>query len=247
MNKIILNVLIGFLIFIGASNVLAAENEFKKNNPDGNKYEFARSYISALSYFRTIENRWSQNPPKKKFPKDELKMIRGNIEYYVLDNANLRIIKGYLNKYLTSSNQLMRKVSDLVIIACDKEIVLNDKAKDLWQNWLEYKTKAKPKVAEEKEFSNSLRQLELQRKEIDKSVIKASALMTKVLLSQDNANDKGKLLAITEKQRSKLLEDLEVYGKDVTDWGVKPGQSTLDASIAIIREVLEDPIFKAHK
>ena len=247
MHKQLICFLTGILIFTGSFQALAAENQFKKNNPDGNKYEFARSYISALSYFREIENRWSKKSPKKKFPKEDLKIIRGNIEYYVLDNSSLRIVKGYMGKYLSSPNPLMRKVADMVLVACEKEIVLNDKAKNLWQNWLEYKTKAKPKPSEEKEFVASQRQLELQRKEADKSIIKASVLLTKVLLSQDNSNDKGRFLAITSTQRDKLVADLDVYGKDVTDWGLKPGQSTLDASIAVIREVLEDSVFIAHK
>ena len=239
--------LAGILIFAGAFEVFAADNEFKKNNPDGYKYEFARSYISALSYFRSIDNRWSQNPPKKKFTKDDFKIIRGNIEYYVLDNSNLRIAKNYMTKYLSSPNLLIRKVADMMIVSCENDIVLNDKAKNLWQSWLDFKTHKKPTPTEEREFVNSQHQLELKRKESDKSIIKASILLTKVLLSQENATDKGKLLAITEKQRNKLLDNLDVYGKDVTDWGLKSGQSTLDASIAVIREVLEDPIFIAHK
>ena len=45
------------------------DSEFKKNNPDGNKYEFARSYISALSYFYAINQRWEKNSPKSMPPK----------------------------------------------------------------------------------------------------------------------------------------------------------------------------------
>ena len=71
-------------------------------------------------------------------------------------------------------------------------------------------------------------------------------MLTKVLLSQENKDDKGKQLAITAKERNKLLDDLDVYGKDVMDWGIKPGQTTLEASIAVIRELLEDPVFICH-
>lgn len=247
MQRPLIVLLIGFFILFVVGYTPAAENQFKKNNPDVNKYEFARSYISALSYFREIEKRWSQTPSKKKFAGDDLKIIRGNIEYYVLDNSNLRIAKNYITKYLDSPNLMMRKVSDILIVACDRDIDLNNKAKNLWQNWLNFKTQKKPKPAEERDFVNSQRSLELQRKESDKTIIKASILLTKVVLSQNNFDEKGRMLALTQKQRDKLITELDQYGKDVTDWGIKPGQSTLDASIAVIREVLEDPIFIAHK
>ena len=247
MQKIVNSLLAGVFIIIAAMNVAAAENEFRKNNPDGGKYEFSRSYISALSYFRVVEKRWNDSPPKKRFPKDDLKVIGGNIEYMVLDNADLRIAKNYMIKYLDSSNSLIRKVADTMIVACDKDIAINNKAKNLWQEWLNIKTKQKTTSKDEKEFIKFQEDLEVQRKESDKSIIKASILLTKVVLSQNNSSDKGKLLAITEKQRNKLLDNLDVYGKDVMDWGLKPGQSTLNASIAVIREVLEDPMFIAQK
>lgn len=246
-NALKVSLLLGLFVAASVWGVCAAENEFKANNPDGGKYEFARSYISALGYFHEINRRWEKNPPKKKFAGDEPKMIRGNIEYLVLDNSNLRITKNYMIKYLDSPNSLMRKVADIIVVACDKDIALNNKAKNLWQDWLSFKAQAKPKPSEEKAFVNSQREIELQRKESDKDIIKASILLTTVLLSQDNANEKGKLLAITQKQRDTLLDNLDVYGKDVLDWGLKTGQSTLEASIAVIRGVLEDPVFIAKK
>ncbi len=232
-------------LFLGVQ--VFADSEFKKNNPDGLKYEFARSYISALNYFYRINERWSKNPPKKKFKGDDFKIIRGSIEYLVQDNLDLRVAKNYMMKYLESPNLLIRKVSDMMIVSCDKDIALNNQAKNLWQDWFKHKPVSGVKTEEEKNFIKAQRGLEIQRKENDKSIIQASILMTKVLLSQNNANDKGHLLVISQKERYKLLDDLDVYGKQVLDWGLKSGQSTLDASIAVIREVLEDPVYTNHK
>src|SRR3989338_7584160 len=81
-----------------------AAGDFKASNPDGNKYEFARSYIAALSNLRGIDQRWLENPPKKIFPKDDLKIIKVSTSYLVLDNADLRIAKNYMVKYLGSPN-----------------------------------------------------------------------------------------------------------------------------------------------
>ncbi len=190
--------LIGTFILTSVFNASAAENPFKKNNPDGNKYEFARSYISALSYFQAIRTRWEKVPPKKKFAKDDIKVIHLSMDYLVNDNADLRVAKNYMIKYLDSPNSLMRKVSDLMIVACDRDIALNNKLKNLWQDWLIKKLQEKKvKPEDEKLFIEAQSDLELKRKESDKSIIKASILLTKVLLSQDNTNNKGKLLPIT--------------------------------------------------
>ena len=48
-------------------------DEFLKNNPDVRKYEFARSYITALSYMKDINDRWEKNAPKKHFAEQKEK------------------------------------------------------------------------------------------------------------------------------------------------------------------------------
>jgi len=63
------------------------------------------------------------------------------------------------------------------------------------------------------------------------------------LMSDKNQDGKGHLLAITAQQRQKLLDKLDSFGADNLDWGLKKGQSTLEGSIAVIREVLEDSLW----
>src|SRR5258708_1033609 len=104
---------IGLCVLMTFSGQPMTHDNFKKNNPDGYKYEFARSYVCALRYFYKISQRWSQDPPKKKFKGDDIKTIRVTIEYFVRDNADLRIAKNYMVKYLTHPNALMRKVADM--------------------------------------------------------------------------------------------------------------------------------------
>ena len=50
-------------------------------------------------------------------------------------------------------------------------------------------------------------------------------------------------MAITAQERQKLLDKLDSFGKDSLDWGLKSGQSPLEGSIAVIREILEDSIW----
>src|SRR5437773_2964405 len=100
---LILLVIGGLMAFHSAFAPAYAVDEFGKNNPDVKKYEFARSYITALSYMKDIYNRWNKNAPKKFFAHQKDKMIKSILNDLALDNSDLRIIKGYLLKYLTSS------------------------------------------------------------------------------------------------------------------------------------------------
>lgn len=220
-----------------------AADEFSKNNPDFRKYEFARSYITGLSYIKDINDRWGKNAPKKLFADQKNKMILATINDLALDSSDLRIFKHYMAKYLTFPNMLIRKVADTVVVSTSREIAVNDEEKKLWQKWYDLNVAGQVTRPKEKEFIKNQYAFELQRKEIDKDIIQASVLLTKVLISEKNNNGKGHLLAITAQQRQKLLDKLDSFGSDTLDWGLKSGQSTIEASIAVIREVLEDSIW----
>ncbi len=233
-----------FALYAGM-NILPAKaaDEFSKNNPDVFKYEFARSYITALSYMKDIDDRWNKDTPKKLFAHQKEKMIKATLNDLALDNSDLRIIKGYLLKYLMSPNMLMRKVADIVVVATSREISINDQEKKLWQNWYNLNLADQVTRPKEIDFVKSQANMELRRKEADKDIVQASVFMTKVLMSEKNKNGKGHRLAITAPQRQKLLDKLDSFGGDTLDWGLKPGQSTLAGSIAVIREILEDSLW----
>jgi len=220
-----------------------ADDQFSQNNPDRFKYEFARSYITALSYMREIDDRWNKNAPKKIFAHDKLKMIMASINDLALDSSDLLIIKHYLAKYLTAPNMLMRKVADMVVVATSSEIEVNHEEKSLWEKWYDLNRAGEATSFKSDEFVKSQYAMELWRKEFDKGIIQATILMTKVLISDQNKNDKGHLLAITAAQRQKLLTKLDSFGGDDLDWGLKPHQRTLESCISVIREVLEDSIW----
>jgi hypothetical protein len=247
MSKLFIYLISALLVFPSLSSAQEGVNEFKKNNPDGQKYEFARSYISALRSFHSINERWKKNSPKKRSKGDDVKMIRWSLEYLALDNSDLRVAKNYMIRYLSSPNALMRKTADTLIVACDQGIELNNKQKDLWQDWLTKKAGKGLTKNDERSFVQAQLSIENKRKESNKSIINASNLMVKVLLSDVNSDDKGYKLAISQKQRDALLDKLDSYGKHILDWGIKPGHNTLDASITIIREVLEDPVYTVRK
>jgi len=232
------------LAFYGAMapSFCLAGDEFSKYNPDIMKYEFARSYITALGYMKDIHDRWAKNTPKEHSTPQKLKMIQVTINDLAWDNSDLFIIKNYMRKYLVSPNMLMRKVADMMVVATARDILINHEEKALWQKWYDLNAAGQATSPKEKEFLKSQYLLELQRKEANKDMIKASIMMTRVLMSEKNKNGKGHLLAITAQQRQKLLDKLDSFGSDTLHWGLDSGQNTEEGSVAVIREVLEDSL-----
>jgi hypothetical protein len=218
-------------------------DEFSLNNPDIKKYEFARSYITALSYMKDINDRWKKNAPKKLFANQKNKMILATINDLSMDSSDLLIIKNYMAKYLVSPNMLMRKVADMVVVSISREIAINHEEKELWQKWYDLNSSGQASRPKEIEFVKNQYALELQRKEADSNIVQASVMMTRVMISDKNKNGKGRVLAITARQRQKLLDKLDSFGGGNLDWGLKAGQSTLEGSVAVIREILEDSIW----
>jgi hypothetical protein len=208
-------------------------SDFQKNNPDVRKYEFARSYITALGYLKAIDDRWNK----------KVKVIRASVNDLAEDNADLRIFKNYLVKYQDSPNGLIRKITNTVVTATGREIAVNDDEKTLWEEWYDLNKAGHATRPKEVDFVKAQHALALRRKEADKDIVQTSVLLTKVLMSDKNADSHGRRLAITSQQRQKLLDKLDSFGRDTLDWGLKPGQRTLEASIAAIREVLEDSIW----
>lgn len=245
MRRVLLIAIFGFFLSLNPSYSASPASTFKLNNPDVGKYEFSRSYISALGYLNVINERWKKSSPKNVYAGDDIKIMRGYVAYLIKDNADLRIAKNYLIKYLASRNILIRKTADTFIAACQTEIAINDQERAIWDQWFAVKSNNLDSRVNEKAFLKTQEQLSLDRKVARRGVIEASVLLTKVLRSELNANEKGKILAVNTKDRAKLLDYLEGYGSEMIAWGLKPGQDYVQASVAIIREVLEDSIYKS--
>lgn len=226
-----------------APATVSASEEFKKNNPDIRKFEFARSYISALSYIGKIDARWKKTSPKKVYAGDDVKVMRGYVAYLVKDNMDLRIAKNFLGPYLQAQNHLIRKTSDTFIAACLTLIAINDREKETWDQWYAVKSNQLDTRRNERAFVRAQQEMDYKRKEAYKDMVTASVLLTKVLRSDRNTGEHGHVLALTAKQRGTLLDNLDAFGKATMAWGMKPGQTSLQASIAVIREVLEDTVF----
>ena len=221
----------------------ASQQDFQRHNPDIGKYAFASSYISALGYVNSVHLRWKKNLPNKLYAGNDLKIMRGYVVYLIKDNVDFRVARNFLSKYLHYENLLIRKTADTFIAACLTHIAINDKEKQIWDQWYAVKSNHLDTPANEKAFIKTQKALSLKRKEADKTIVEASVLLANVLKSDRNADEKGRLLAITSKEREYLLSRLDEFGRETLDWGLKAGQDPMQASIAVIREVLEDTIY----
>ena len=241
--------IIFFFMFLLAGGPLVRcddGQEFKKHNPDGNKYEFVRSYVSGMSYVDRINKRWQAQNPKERFKDDPQKMFQAYVEYLALDNTELRIAKNFLTKYFNGNNDLMRKAADTFIATCEQLIEINRQERVLWQEFYKVRRDKKENVAaEEKVFVENEKNLNIKRQDISKTFIESALLTAHVMQSENSYVDAPYQLALTEEQRRKLIKRIDEFAKDNVDWGIKSGQSTFQASIAAIREILEDPIWKS--
>jgi hypothetical protein len=216
---------------------------FKKYNPDGMKYEFARSYIASLGYLNSIDQRWKKSPDIKK-KNSEDKFIAWNIERLNQDNMDIRIAKNYMIKYFSTTNLLMRKVTDSYVYSCDQLIGVNLQERQAWEDLKAFRERKKFDAAKEKQFIAYQEILAADRREAMKEIVASSVLMTKVLLSENTREkDVKKRLVLSTEQREKLVSKLDSYAKDNLDWSLKPGQTFVQAAEASVREVLEDSFY----
>ena len=169
---------------------------------------------------------------------DRLNTLRENLNN---NNVNLRVARNLLKRYKTSSNGLIVKATDLFMKTCDEQIAVNDQEKDLLEGFFNHSQEKLPTKALEKNFLKDQRNLALQRKESSKEFLKASLLVSKLLVS--NKEDRhGELiyLGLTNQERNNLIGQLNQFSGNKFKGKLRQGQSFLEGSITAIRQVLED-------
>jgi len=215
--------------------------EFRYQNPDGQKYEFVRDYLMSLSYIRNNAIRWNHNTYlSKEFPENQ-ERVNDLSDHLIRDNLNLRITRNMIERYRTPENGLILKATDLVMKMCNQQIALNNKERKLYRELYEVFGSNDKKDIDRIDFLARHQILSNQRKESWKNLLKSSIFVTRVLIS-DQPDYDGELssLGITHHQRRKLLSKLdEFYGEDI-EAEITVGQTFLEASISAIKEVLDD-------
>jgi hypothetical protein len=233
--------------FLISTSVLAQEGSFKNSNPDIDKYSFAKSFIAGLSYYARVAERQTKEEGTVIDGQKEAEVIRNYIDNRTLDNSELRIAKSYLVKYFESPNGLIRSVAMDTVAVYDRLLAMSVRERDLWKIFERYKSTGKPSDFNEEEFSRQQIALAREKKEVAKELVRQAVLSTKAMLSAERCESEGcQDLALTQDERDKLVKKLDSFVKTNMDWGMKPGQSTIEACVASIREVLEDSVYASQ-
>ncbi len=214
--------------------------EFKKNNPDGNKYEFIKSYIMALEYFKKNAKHDQEAMELSSSDIEKSKVIKQFIGNLKQANVNLRIARNLLKKFKTPDNGLILKTVDSFSKVCDEQTEFNNQEKamltELYQATQDATIKGNIGL-----FFKEYHALAQNRKQSLNKLLEASVLASKVLVSSQ-ANENGELmsLGITNDNRERLLKMLDGFYGQEFEGEMRDGQTFLGASVAVMKKVLED-------
>ena len=235
-------VLCCFLVFLPPGHAL--ESSFRELNPDAGKYAFVKDYIFALSYYARVAQRLQLEGEIVAESLDQQAVVRQLVANRTLDNTELRIARNYMSRYRSSASPFVRKTALTAIDAYQRLLSMSVRERTLWSDFLRYILAGKPESFDEKEFGRQQVLLAQQKKEVAKDVLRASVLATRVMLSAAHCEDEGcRVLNFTQDERDRLSAALSTVPGVNMDWGMKPGQSTVEACAAVIRESLEDPLY----
>lgn len=228
---------------VHAANAFSDPKQFIKNNPDGKKYEFVRDYIESLKFLKQNQNRAHSMLQKDYLKKDSGQKIEILKQNLVLDNFNLRVAKGLLRKYYTPENGLMLKATDTFNKMVDELADINNRESAQIEILLSNKTKITPDLIafENKSFAKTQNKWALKRRETYRKLIQTALLIPDILVSS-KPNEYGEFvtLGISKNERTKLLKQLDAFDGDKYRGDLRSGQTFLQASVSVIRKILED-------
>jgi CheY-like chemotaxis protein len=250
-KKILCQIILVFLIFALPCVSFAApltqgpvKTPFQEYNPDIDKFAFAKSFITSLSYYGRLNQRLAKEKTiGDKFDID-LNVIKALVDNRTLDNTELRIAKNYLPKYAQSKNMLIRKVAYDAMLAYEQNIMVSSSERRLWEAYYRFKKLGVPKKLNEDDFKKQMANLARDRKTSGMALLDAVMMFKKLLLSAKLCQDENcQKLALTQTEREKLIKKLDSFASDNMAWGIKAGQGTFQAAIASVREILEDSTY----
>lgn len=225
----------------GAEQMLGNSRKFKEQNPDWNKYEFTRDYLTSLEYLKSNADRYEETRLFAAQQEEDKRLILLRDEL-IHNNVNLRVARNYLKKYHTQvNNGLMLKVADIFINVCDELIVFNNEERKLLEDFNAARLKGKVDDARLEAFTSDQQRIYAAKKESLKNLLQASLLVAKVLVSnKENYYGEFDRLGITQEQRYKLLEKINHFNEKQYKGDLRTGQSFVEGSVVAIREILEN-------
>lgn len=224
-----------------ADQMLGNKKKFKEQNPDWNKYEFTRDYLTSLEYLKKNAERYEEIRTSAPGYREEqrITVLRDEL---IHSNVNLRVARNYIKKYHNQTNNgLMLKVSDIFMKVCDEMIELNNQERALLEEMYAFQMKGSLEQFNLDLFESNQKKIYEARRESLRELLKASILVAKVLVSnQENYYGEFDRLGITQEQRYKLLDRLNRFNQENYKGDLRIGQSFVEGSVVAIREVLEN-------
>ena len=244
MKRILPMMVFVFLLNIPSvvGDLLYTDSEkFREHNPDVGKYDFVKDYLNSLSYLKTNEKRDREVTAKSSGALEKIENVQALIDNLIMDNANLRVARNYLKKYKGSPNGLVLKVTDLFIKACEDQIEFNNQERGLFESLRQFLDKDDFKNFDKDKFLEDQKSLSDDKREALKGLLEASLLVNKILISE-NPDEFGEYvnLGITQKERQKLLKKIHEFDGGDYQGELREGQTFLQGSVSVIREILED-------
>jgi len=212
---------------------------FIENNPDGNKFKFAKVYITASKYiYKNALKKEVLEQFKKDSSFDKIS-LKNSVDALVKENINLRVARNLMDVYKKPENLLMLKVADVFGKFCEEQIAINDKERALLTKVYSIEGELNPNSFNVGAFLDRLAGLKSERRESSRKLVEASVLVTKVLVSdQTDYHGDLTLLGITNSQRRYLLDRLDEFEGENFRGEIRQGQTYFEAGISSIREIL---------
>ena len=233
--------------FIGvAKDTFALEiseetKEFAVNNPDGQKYDFVKTYLMALEYLYQNEQAKAKLQPLDEETIKRTKSLAKVRDHLKNANINLRIARNLLENFKNQNNAMMMKIVSLFGKYADEETALNNRHRTMVSILYESSLTNRVSSVKRRWYSQHLTAINESRKANAAQLLEASMLISKLLVSnQFNRLGKFDKLGISAVEREKLIDRLATFQGEEFQGELRPGQSYLQASIASIREILQN-------
>jgi hypothetical protein len=245
MHKVFSRIIISFFILNLSLSLVHADfyseaEKIKAFNPDGQKYEFIRDYLTSLSYIYANIKKYKDIDLNANLGSERnkgAKLLAGLVQ----DNANLRVAKNYLDKYLKSSNGLIMKTADMYIGICDQLIELNQKELELYSALFDAQNGNKMDIFDEEAFRTRRDSLFNERSLSLKGLVETSYYAQKIMVSS-RLDRFGELvnLGITKSQRDRLISRIDELFPHLEDKTEMINVPVIDASVWVVKERLID-------
>jgi len=233
---------LAFICHAGAQLYKADFEQFKKNNADGNKYNFVKDYLLALDSIEKNGEKfdsWTEILAKEN--KGQSENIKGYTDYLKQSNIHFRLAKNLLNKYKKSENMLIIKSVMIFNEACNAVAKSNNEERKLLSEYYELIKGNVDEPYDQSKLFEEQQRIAFQRKEAFKMILESSLYVKKILISNvPNRYGEFVRLGVTEVESDQLIDTLNSFFGANGQAGMAVGQNFLEASVAEIREILED-------